>query len=344
MNTVMLILLSGFIGTVAALAPIACTLEGQASRAFREACNQGDVAGKPAITSRPSCGPRADSESHLAAARTLMVQFQRLNPMVVQQTNPDVLITDYSWDGGGGRELSRQDVNKLRWRLPQRPRIVLAYVSVGEAEDYRYYWTQAAGGGSASFLDRPNPKWPGNVRVRFWDPAWHRVLYSGRDSWIDRIVDAGFDGVFLDTVDAAESWAEDGRRDAPDQMNRLIASLAAHARKKVPGFLVIASNPFVLLERTPVADALSGIVAEDHLLKGDTLRPPEAIEAILTPLRRAAREGLTILAVEYPGSRPGRERFASLCSQEGFLCYSGVRALDRPGTMVPLQTQSEVWP
>lgn len=337
----MILLLPGVLAATTAVGLATCPLEAKVSSVLPGAPMAGPGPYSPAppspaaVDSRPDCGSRARSEDRLATARTLLVQFQRLDPAGVSRADPDVLITDYSWDGGGRRELTRWDVLRLRWRTSGPPRIVLAYVSVGEAEDYRYYWPLATRRGAANFLDRPNPRWPGNIRVRFWERAWHEVIYAGRDAWIDRILDAGFDGVFLDTVDAAESWAEEGRKDAPARMADLVKNLAEHARRRAPGFLVVASNPFVVLEQPGFVDALSGILAEGHLLRGDAPQPSAIRSAILEPLRRASAAGATVMLVEYPRTHPGRQRFASICSSEGFLCYAGVEALDRVGTLVP---------
>jgi len=332
-----LLLLPGMIAAATAFAPAACPLAMQAGSALHADTHAPGLPPPP----RPACGPRARAESRLAGARTLLVQFQRLSPAIVDRVDPDVLIADYSWDGTGDRALTRWDVRRLRWRLGGPPRAVLAYVSVGEAEDYRYYWKSAARGGAASFLDRPNPRWPGNVRVRFWDPAWRSVLFGGRDSWIDRILDAGFDGVFLDTVDVAEAFADEGDPRAPSRMADLVTALARHARQRDPGFLVVASNAFALLDRPGVAEALSGVVGEGDLPLADTPAARAAAEARLVHLRHAADLGAQVLLIEYPRSPAARQRFSSLCSSEGFLCYAGVEALDRPGTPVPRDPRKE---
>jgi cysteinyl-tRNA synthetase len=51
---------------------------------------------------------------------------------------------------------------------PCGPRIVLAYVSIGEAEKSRFYWNTLPG----DLLAKENPRFKGNYPVRFWDPRW----------------------------------------------------------------------------------------------------------------------------------------------------------------------------
>ena len=53
-------------------------------------------------------------------------------------------------------------------------------------------------------MDELNPEWAGNYKVRYWDPEWKRIIYGEDDSYLDRIMNAGFDGAYLDIIDAFE--------------------------------------------------------------------------------------------------------------------------------------------
>ena len=54
----------------------------------------------------------------------------------------------------------------------QEPVIAPAFTfvprSVGEAEDYRFYWRKGWKAGSPSFLGKENPQWKHNYAVRYW--------------------------------------------------------------------------------------------------------------------------------------------------------------------------------
>ncbi|MEE8372615.1 MAG: endo alpha-1,4 polygalactosaminidase [Dehalococcoidia bacterium] len=84
----------------------------------------------------------------------------------------------------------------------------IAYMSIGEAEDYRYYWQEEWGSSSPSWLAEENPDWTGNYKVRYWDPVWQRIIYREDDSYLRKILDAGFDGVYLDIIDAFEYFED----------------------------------------------------------------------------------------------------------------------------------------
>ena len=47
-----------------------------------------------------------------------------------------------------------------------------------------------------------NEHWAGNYKVKYWLEPWHAILYKGDNSYLSKILNAGFDGVFLDVIDA----------------------------------------------------------------------------------------------------------------------------------------------
>jgi len=210
---------------------------------------------------------------------------------------------------------------------------VLAYLSIGEAESYRYYWRDRADRGRAPFVVERNPAWTGNYRVRYWDTAWHDILY-GRDSYLGRIAAQGFDGVYLDTVDTADYYAAQGDTQAVPRMADLVRSVAVAGRALRPGFLVLAQNAFAILGEPGVREALAGVVVENHLFPGGRRPDPAAIQAILSDLRGLRAEGKPVLVVEYAKDSRAQDAFRRLCVDNGFLCYLGTRSLGRIGQVI----------
>ena len=47
---------------------------------------------------------------------------------------------------------------------------MIAYSSIGEAEDYRYYWRAEWEDDVPTWLAAENKDWKGNFKVRYWDP------------------------------------------------------------------------------------------------------------------------------------------------------------------------------
>ena len=120
----------------------------------------------------------------------------------VSATNYDLLILDLFFEDD--MAFTAAEVERLKHKANGGKRLVICYMSIGEAEDYRYYWQSEWKRDKPAWLARENPEWRGNYKVRYWDPAWQEIICGAGDSYINRILAAGFDGVYLDIVDAFE--------------------------------------------------------------------------------------------------------------------------------------------
>lgn len=119
-------------------------------------------------------------------------------------TNYDVVIMDLFFNNS--EQLTAADIQKLKRKANGGRRLVIAYMSIGQAEDYRYYWNASWRTNPPSWLERVDPNWPGNYWVRYWDPEWQRIIYGNNQSYTYRIIQAGFDGVYLDIIDGFEHF------------------------------------------------------------------------------------------------------------------------------------------
>ncbi len=119
----------------------------------------------------------------------------------IRNTNYDVILIDAFHEGD---VLTTEDISDLKSKANGGTRLVIAYMSIGEAEDYRHYWLNEWKSNPPSWLANENPNWPGNYKVRYWDPAWQEIIYGNDTSYLGNILDAGFNGVYLDIIDAFE--------------------------------------------------------------------------------------------------------------------------------------------
>jgi cysteinyl-tRNA synthetase len=122
-------------------------------------------------------------------------------------TEYDVLIIDAFHDGD--QALTADQVATLQSKPGGAARLVIAYMSIGEAEDYRYYWQDEWRPGSPEWLERQNALWRGNYKVRYWYDEWKAVILGNESAYLDRLLAAGFDGVYLDIVDGYEYFEEE---------------------------------------------------------------------------------------------------------------------------------------
>ena len=133
-------------------------------------------------------------------------RFNSKNQFVesVAATNYDVVIMDLFFNDGTA--FTTDEVERLKCKANGGKRLVICYLSIGEAEDYRYYWQSSWKRHKPAWLVRENPSWPGNYKVRYWLPEWQELICGPGDSYLSRILNAGFDGVYLDIVDAFEEF------------------------------------------------------------------------------------------------------------------------------------------
>jgi cysteinyl-tRNA synthetase len=126
----------------------------------------------------------------------------------LQATNYDLLIIDLFFDGNFF--LTSGDIEALKVKNNGGKRLVISYMSIGEAEDYRYYWKDEWNKNPPDWLGDENPDWPGNYKVHYWVDEWQRIIFGNTDSYLDKIIATGFDGAYLDIIDAFEYWEENG--------------------------------------------------------------------------------------------------------------------------------------
>jgi cysteinyl-tRNA synthetase, unknown class len=126
----------------------------------------------------------------------------------IAATDYDLVVMDLFFDDAEGNvtSLTAEDVARIRLKARGGSRLIVCYLSIGEAESYRYYWQTAWTRplSRPSWLAEENPDWPGNYKVEYWDPAWQAILLGSAGAYLDRILAAGFDGVYLDIIDAYE--------------------------------------------------------------------------------------------------------------------------------------------
>ncbi len=114
-------------------------------------------------------------------------------------TSFDLIIMDAFYEGA---LLTADEVNSLKTKQGGGRRLVVAYMSIGEAEDYRYYWQASWSSNPPGWLSAPNPDWAGNFKVKYWQPEWQAIIYGSEEAYLDKILAAGFDGAYLDIIDA----------------------------------------------------------------------------------------------------------------------------------------------
>ncbi len=293
---------------------------------------------------------------------TYQLQFAGADPLAPLVASAfDLVVIDFSRDGLS--EFTPSEIASLKGGGDPGRR-VLAYLSIGEAEKYRWYWKELP----KRLLAGENPDWPGNVKVKYWKRKWQEVIVDGNDvvgkSYLDRIIDAGFDGVYLDIVDAFETFgprAAGGngkKKDAARKMIEFVQKIATHARvdRGKTDFLVVPQNGEAVFApewfpkstlgdgdpSTPeemaaaMRDAwfatIDAISVEDVFFRGgkDQNNPLHPDEYRLSFLAQYCDFGFPVFSVEYLTKSAKIDAFyADVAPGAGFVPYATVRDLDR---------------
>ena len=234
----------------------------------------------------------------------------------LKESGRDWIVLDATFAGDTPWE--QADLDTIR--RGKAGRKVVAYLSIGEAEDYRPYWqsewvsngkrTAAA----PAWLGIENPDWKGNYQVKYWSAEWQKLMLAAIDDAMAR----GFDGVYLDIVDGFETYEQgaDGYLDDrinPDtkqtyrrDMVDWVKAIAARARAKDPAALVIPQNGSQLAVQKDFVEVISAQGIEDLFTNGNKLQPTSHTDEILSHLKSLASAKKPVLLIEYPKTPEGQ--------------------------------------
>lgn len=223
----------------------------------------------------------------------------------------EIVVMDYTFDGSKEGLWRPQEISAMK--KSDNRRKIIAYFSIGEAEDYRPYWKKEwRKGKRPDFLLAENPEWKGNYRVRYWRQDWQNILFA----YLETIIRQGFDGVYLDIVDGYEFF-EKGRdnrlnpetqRPYREDMKLLVTDIAKRAKRVSPSFMVIQQNAQALFADDAYMKQLDGIGAEDVFTDGKKPQKEPDMRETVQYLKKAQDRGLFVVLVEYP-KQPNLQKF-----------------------------------
>ena len=173
-------------------------------------------------------------------------------------------------------------VNKLKNKPNGDKRILLAYIDIGQAEEWRTYWgndwiapTETTQG-YPDFLVSIDPDgWEGNYPVAYWDSTWQNIWLAD-DGLIKKIADFGFDGVYLDWVEAYDddnirNFAAAQGKNPENEMLMFIEKIGDKGKTVNQDFLVVAQNAPYLIDANPnyYSTIIDALATEDTWFYGE---------------------------------------------------------------------------
>lgn len=217
----------------------------------------------PVASASASLTSKFVASEQLTTVRTWVYQLQGLDggPLDLQPLidyPADLAVIDHSRDGSEAGAFSPDEIAALQ-RSGKR---VLGYMAIGAADSDRFYDQQPGDSlpfshqQGRSLVAAENPDFPGTFYLRYWLADWQAILLGEAlpswaqatrrpSSYLDRILEAGFDGVYLDDIDAYQQFNAEGNGTRPSaalEMLLLIQDISNQAKARHPGFLVFPQN------------------------------------------------------------------------------------------------------
>ncbi len=141
----------------------------------------------------------SDAKNYLYLINPVNIRTKRAYLKAISETNFDMVTIDLFFNG---EPLTPADLEKLKKKANGGKRLIISYVNIGAAENWRYYWKKNWTLNDPSWIKKKYVGYEDEFYVQFWHDDWKKIIYGNQDSYVKKIVDAGFDGAFLDNVEA----------------------------------------------------------------------------------------------------------------------------------------------
>jgi len=141
----------------------------------------------------------ADAANHLYMISNDQYTSKQDMLNAISATNFDVVLIDLFFEE---EAFSSSEIQQLKTKANGASRLVIAYMNIGSAENFRYYWKKGWGLHHPLWLKKKYDGYKDEFWVKFWKKDWQKIIYGNDDSYTKKILDAGFDGVYLDNVEA----------------------------------------------------------------------------------------------------------------------------------------------
>ncbi len=249
-------------------------------------------------------------------------------------------------------------------------KLIIAYIDIGEAEDWRWYWTWSEEWPQGKprpddwpdYIITHDPDgWEGNYPVAYWNNRWKDLVIYGRNqnsdpygnytSIIDEVLKDGFDGIYLDWVEAFEDddvagAARKQGKDPASEMIDFIREMREYAEKRNPNFIIIQQNASALCEEHPELFTLIDAISQEAIwFDGDATdrwndrdgydneNERSLVHYYIKYLDQYKAAGIPVFNCEY--ARKDADDAYEKSYAKGYIPYSTRRSLSRLTTTPP---------
>lgn len=211
----------------------------------------------------PCLDPGSDRPDMLNGVKTWMYQIQALDEDgavdALRNTEYDMFVIEPGHNFNDFNYDTVSIIHSLKYAPSGKKRLILAYIDIGQAEDYRDYWgadwvaPTSDSNGSPDFLVTVDPDgWSGNYPVAYWQSEW-KDIWTDPSGIVAKLALFGFDGIYLDWVEAYDdtkvaAQALQDNVDAGEEMIQFIEEMRQAGENVTENFLVIPQNAPYLID------------------------------------------------------------------------------------------------
>jgi cysteinyl-tRNA synthetase, unknown class len=259
----------------------------------------------------------------------------------------DVVIIDVEHEAVAKEtRLTKEEVDGMKKKPDGGRRLVMAYFSIGEAEGYRSYWKPEWNKTKPSWVGKENKEWKNNFLVKYWEPEWQKIVFGSPEAMADKVLAAGFDGFYLDRVDAYYYFGDTA--EMRNKMVDFVSKLTTYIRSKKPDAMILGQNAEELLDKPEYIKAIDGI-AKESLYFGipgpDKPNPADDVKEGNAFLSKARAAGKAAFCVEYLKNPANIDTAKKRMDEKGFVLYvanRGLAELNPSPTAVPPATKESI--
>jgi len=214
--------------------------------------------------------------------------------------------------------------------LKKEGKQVLAYLSIGEVNSTRHYFSWLK---EHKLLLDANPNWPEAFLIDIRKPEWRTYII---ETLVPEMLDSGFDGIFIDTLDSSL----EKERIAPRHFNGMksgAVEIIRAIRKEFPKLKIMLNRAYPVAAE--VGDAIDYVMGESIYSTYDfknrkyiAVPRNEYIEQVkLLKVLKKEYHNLQIMTLDYCGENEVAKRLEIYREQRqnGFIPYVSVIGLDR---------------
>lgn len=210
------------------------------------------------------------------------------------------------------------DIVSVVEALHDSGKIVIAYMDIGQAEDFRTYWQPGWGIGDPVWIVGEDPDgWSGDYPVAFWWDEWRAIWFDPTEGLLQLLLNVGFDGIYMDWIEAYSdenvvAFAEEDGVDPVEEMLWFIGDIADYTKDQRADFIVIAQNAPELIEVEGYLEVVDGIAMESiwfdgavdgEIPEGDCPMPATEDDVDTEAYRRSLSEACLELLDSDPNSQ-----------------------------------------